>query len=100
MHSAEKTCASDTWVTLSLSRFTPTKLSFHVSCVVYSSQEHAVSEQIREYNRRIEALAEQSYPEVALLKQVKGVGTLIALTFLLTPEDQYVFARDKCHNAS
>ena len=35
----------------------------------------SLSEQIREYNQRIETLAEQSYPEVALLKQVKGVGT-------------------------
>jgi transposase len=38
----------------------------------------SLSAGIREYNQRIEALAEQSYPEVALLKQVKGVGTLIA----------------------
>jgi transposase len=46
-----------------------------------------VTEQrIREYNERIEELARQSYPLVAR-KQVKGVGTLIALTFLLTLED-------------
>src|SRR5689334_3884936 len=38
----------------------------------------SLSEQIREYNERIEALAQQSYPQVALLKQIKGVGTLIA----------------------
>src|SRR5271156_5114172 len=31
----------------------------------------SVSEQICEYNERIEALAQQSYPQVALLKQVK-----------------------------
>src|SRR6266700_3164852 len=31
----------------------------------------------------IRQLAQQSYPQVALLKQVKGVGTLIALTYLL-----------------
>ena len=48
----------------------------------------SLSEQIREYNERIEKLAQQSYPQVALLKQVKGVGTLIALTFLLTLEDR------------
>src|SRR6516164_1588584 len=47
----------------------------------------ALSEQIAEYNQRIEKLAQESYPQVALLKQVKGVGTLIALTFLLTLED-------------
>ncbi len=37
----------------------------------------SLSAGIREYNQRIEALAQRSYPEVALLKQVTGVGTLI-----------------------
>ena len=55
----------------------------------------SLSERIREYNQRIEALAEQSYPEVALLKQVKGVGTLIALTFLLTLEDPQRFRKSR-----
>jgi transposase len=32
---------------------------------------------------------------VALLKQVKGVGTLIALTFLLTREDAYRFRKNR-----
>jgi transposase len=54
-----------------------------------------VSEQIREYNQRIEALAQQSYPQVALLKQIKGVGTLIALTFLLTLEDPRRFRKSR-----
>jgi len=54
-----------------------------------------VSEQIREYNERIEALAQQSYPQVALLKQIKGVGTLIALTFLLTLEDPHRFGKSR-----
>src|SRR5205807_7803705 len=51
----------------------------------------SLSEGIRAYNQRIEALAQQSYAQVELLKQVKGVGTLIALTFLLTLEDRYRF---------
>jgi len=55
----------------------------------------SLSERIREYNRRIEALAEQSYPEVALLRQIKGVGTLIALTFLLTLEDPHRFRKSR-----
>jgi transposase len=46
-------------------------------------------ERIVEYNERIEMVAQQSYPQVALLKQIKGVGTLIALTFLLTLEDPH-----------
>src|ERR1700726_2820113 len=55
----------------------------------------AVSERIGEYNERIEQLAQQSYPQVALLKQVKGVGTLIALTFLLTLEDPHRFRKSR-----
>ena len=55
----------------------------------------SVSEQIAEYNERIEKLAQQSYPQVALLKQIKGVGTLIALTFLLTLEDPHRFAKSR-----
>ena len=55
----------------------------------------SLSERIREYNQRIEALAEQSYAQVALLKQVKGVGTLIALTFLLTLEDPHRFRKSR-----
>jgi transposase len=55
----------------------------------------ALSEQIAEYNERVERLAEQSYPQVELLKQVKGVGTLIALTFLLTLEDAHRFRKSR-----
>ena len=54
-----------------------------------------LSEQIREYNERIEKLAQESYPQVALLKQIKGVGPLIALTFLLTLEDPPRFRKSR-----
>ena len=55
----------------------------------------SLSERIVEYNERIENLAQQSYPQVALLKQIKGVGTLIALTFLLTLEDPHRFGKSR-----
>jgi transposase len=55
----------------------------------------SLSEHICEYNQRIERLAQESYPQVALLKQVKGVGTLIALTYLLTLEDPYRFRKSR-----
>ena len=54
-----------------------------------------LSARIGEYNERIEKLAQESYPQVALLKQVKGVGTLIALTFLLTLEDPHRFQKSR-----
>ena len=55
----------------------------------------SLSEQIREYNEQIEQLAQGSYPQVALLKQIKGVGTLIALTYLLTLEDPHRFRKSR-----
>jgi transposase len=55
----------------------------------------SLSGRIAAYNDRIEALAVQSYPQVALLKQIKGVGTLIALTFLLTLEDPHRFRKSR-----
>ena len=55
----------------------------------------SLSERIREYNERIEKLAQESYPQAAQLKQVKGVGTLIALTFLLTLEDAHRFRKSR-----
>jgi transposase len=55
----------------------------------------SLSERIRECNERIEKLAQESYPQVALLKQVKGVGTLIALTYLLTLEDPHRFRKSR-----
>src|ERR1700747_2129736 len=54
-----------------------------------------LSERICEYNKRIEQMAEKSYPQVALLKQIKGVGTLIALTYLLTLEDPHRFGKSR-----
>jgi transposase len=54
-----------------------------------------MNERIREYNVQIEKLAAESYPEVALLKQIKGVGTLIALTYILTLEDPKRFRKSR-----
>jgi hypothetical protein len=34
----------------------------------------SLSERIREYNERIEQLAQHSYPQVGLLKHLKGVA--------------------------
>jgi len=55
----------------------------------------SLSERIVEYNERIENLAQQSYPQVVLLKQIKGVGTLIALTYMLTLEDPHRFRKSR-----
>jgi transposase len=55
----------------------------------------SLNERIREYDQRIEQIAKEVYPEVALLKQVKGVGTQIALTYILTIDDPYRFPKSR-----
>ena len=55
----------------------------------------SLSERIHEYNQQIEKIARESYPQAARLEQVKGVGTLIALTYLLTLEDPHRFRKSR-----
>jgi transposase len=53
-----------------------------------------IREQIGVYDRKIEEIA-QRYPEVELLTQVYGVGTLIGLTYILTIEDAQRFQHSR-----
>lgn len=55
----------------------------------------SLNERIQEYDRRIEKMAKQTYPETALLKQVKGVGDLIATAYVLTIEDPHRFRKSR-----
>ena len=43
----------------------------------------SLNERIKEYDARMEKIARESYPQVALLKQVKGVGTQIVMALLI-----------------
>lgn len=51
--------------------------------------------QIQECDRKIEQIARREYPETELLTQVYGIGTLIALTFVLTVEDKERFQKSR-----
>src|SRR5437016_6818944 len=55
----------------------------------------SLNERIQEYDERMEKIAKESHPQVALLKQVKGVGTQIALTYVLTLDDPHRFAKSR-----
>src|SRR3984885_1933452 len=55
----------------------------------------SLNERIAEYDRRIARVAKEVYPQVALLQQVKGVGTLIALTSILTLDDPHRFRHSR-----
>ena len=59
----------------------------------------SLTERIRDYERQLETISEEHYPETELLRQVEGVGTLTALTFVLTLEDPYRFEKSRAVGA-
>jgi transposase len=59
----------------------------------------SLSERIKDYERELEALAEEHHPETGLLRQVRGVGVLTALAFVLTLEDPKRFEKSRAVGA-
>ena len=55
----------------------------------------SLTQRIRDYERQLEAISKESYPESELLRQVEGVGPLTALTFVLTLEDPHRFEKSR-----
>jgi transposase len=51
----------------------------------------SLTERIREYDRKLEAICQEHYPETDLLRQVEGIGPLTALTL----EDPYRFEKSR-----
>jgi transposase len=50
---------------------------------------------IKEADQQLEQIARTEYPETKLLRQISGVGVLIALTFVLTVEDSARFEKSR-----
>jgi transposase len=55
----------------------------------------SLTERIKDYDRKLEAICKEHYPETNLLRQVEGIGPLTALTFVLTVEDPYRFEKSR-----
>jgi transposase len=51
--------------------------------------------EIRSMDREVERLCQERYPETKVLRQVKGVGPITALCFVLTLEDPNRFAKSR-----
>ncbi len=54
-----------------------------------------INTQIAAFDRTVEKLAEEKYPETAVLRQVPGVGALTAVAFILTLEDKGRFPNSR-----
>jgi transposase len=55
----------------------------------------SLTERIRDYDRKLETICQERYPETELLRQVEGIGPLTALTFVLTVEDPHRFEKSR-----
>ncbi len=58
-------------------------------------QVESLTKQIQVCDQQIEQIAREEYPETELLQQVSGVGTFIALTFVLAVEDPARFRKSR-----
>jgi transposase len=59
----------------------------------------SMTESIQGYDRQLELLAEEYYPETKLLRRVHGIGRLTALAFVLTLEDPSRFQTSRAVGA-
>jgi transposase len=56
---------------------------------------NSVNDSIASYDEGIEQLANKKYPQTNLLRQVKGVGPVTSLAYVLTLEDPKRFPRSR-----
>ena len=55
----------------------------------------SLTQRIRDYERKLEEISKEHYPQTELLRQVEGIGPLTALVFVLTLEDPYRFEKSR-----
>jgi len=55
----------------------------------------SLSKQIKKLDRQIQTLADANYPQTRLLRQVKGIGPITSLTFILTLGHPQRFAKSR-----
>jgi transposase len=55
----------------------------------------SLTQRIRDYERQLETISKERYPETDLLRLLEGVGPLTALTFVLTLEAPYRFEKSR-----
>ena len=54
-----------------------------------------LTSQIKEYNKKIDEISRERYPETELLRAIRGVGPLTALAYVLTLEDPDRFSKSR-----
>ena len=71
----------------------PTELKEALDPVMTTIEELTI--RIRYYDKKIEVLSTEKYPETHSIRQIRGVGPVTALAFVLTLEDAYRFKNSR-----
>lgn len=71
----------------------PEELREALEPILDTIQEH--TDRIRTYDRRVEAVARERYPETELFEPIHGVGPITRLAYVLSIEDPARFARSR-----
>ncbi len=85
-------CSAPSFVS-KVAEHVPPELDSALAPVLESIRE--LTDRIRSYDREIERLCTEHYPETERLKQVAGVGSLTALAYVLVLEDPDRFRRSR-----
>jgi transposase len=80
---------------MSVKRLASLSPSLQAAFAAFVTAVESLTRQIHEYDARLAQIARTEYPETAQLRQVTGVGELIALSFVLTIDDPTRFRRSR-----
>jgi transposase len=58
-------------------------------------QIESLTEQLKEYDKEVKRMCKEAYPETEILRQVNGVGAIVALAFILTLDNPRRFAKSR-----
>jgi transposase len=61
---------------------------------LFEQIEH-LTEQIKAYDKKVNRMGKEAYPETELLRQVDGVGPVVALAYILTLDNPGRFAKSR-----
>lgn len=86
-------CASETFARTARGQLPAGAMRQALSPVLVTIE--LLTTQIRDLDAKVDELGQKTYPETKLLRQVPGVGPLIALVFVLTLQDPRRFAKSR-----
>jgi transposase len=85
-------CSAEAFSKMAI-EFTPKELlAATVQCI---NTIRELTQKIRQLDSQIESLCDEAYPETALLREIKGVGPVTSLAYVLTLEDPKRFRKSR-----